>query len=282
MSKPSADIETRLLRLLAYIYDHLDGDLSLDTLAEVACMSRFHWHRVFRAATGETIAEAVRRIRLLRAANALVLERAPLNQIAARYGYPNTASFSRAFQAAHGLSPAAFRARGVQLTNDLRRSSGDDSVYPVTIVDLPASRAAGMLHIGPYPELGRAFQKLGGLIAARDLAPYVAGVFAVYHDGPGSKPDAELRAYAAVFITDGFPTDIESLDYFDIPGGRHAVMAHKGAPATLPAAYEWLYGRWLPHAGAEPRDAPPVEVYLTNPRTTPTDQMRTDVRLPLV
>jgi AraC family transcriptional regulator len=78
---PAADrpnsYEARLLRVLAYIYDHLDGDLSLDRLSDVACMSRFHWHRVFRAMTGETPAEAARRLRLIKAANALVHEDTP-------------------------------------------------------------------------------------------------------------------------------------------------------------------------------------------------------------
>lgn len=276
-----ADIETRLLRLLAYIHDHLDGDLSLDTLAEVACLSRFHWHRVFHALTGETLAEAIRRLRLLKAANALVLEDAPLREIAARCGYPNPASFSRAFRAAHGTSPGAFRARGVQLANTLRHNSGDSAMYPVTIEDLPAARAAGVLHVGPYPEMGRAFQQLCGLIAARNLLPHITHMIAVYHDAPGSKPEAQLSAHAAVVTADGFPTDIQGLDYFDLAGGRYAVMAHKGPPATLKSAYQWLYGQWLPQSGEEPRDAPPIEVYVTDPRTTATDQMRTDVRLPL-
>jgi len=48
--------ETRILRVLAYIHDNPTADLSLDRLADVAAMSRFHWHRVFRAMTGETCA----------------------------------------------------------------------------------------------------------------------------------------------------------------------------------------------------------------------------------
>ena len=80
---PPRSYEARLLRVLAYIYDNLDGDLSLDTLAEIACMSRFHWHRVFRAMTGETLADAIRRIRMAKAANALVLENdAPVADVA--------------------------------------------------------------------------------------------------------------------------------------------------------------------------------------------------------
>lgn len=274
--------EARLLRVLAHIYDHLDGDLSLDAMAEVACMSRFHWHRVFRAMTGETLAEAVRRLRLLAAANALVLEQAPLAEIARRHGYPNQTSFSRAFRAAHGTSPAVFRKRGVQLANELRLMPGDKTMYPVTIEHLPAARAAGVLHVGLVSELGRAFQALGGLIAVRSLSPHISGVIAVYHDWPGSRPESEMRSHAAVMTKGGFPPELESFDYFELEGGKYAVMAHKGPPATLGSAYEWLYGQWLPRSGEEPRDAPPIEVYLNDPRDTPTADLRTDVRLPLV
>ena len=273
--------EARLLRVLTYIHDNLDGDLSLDTLSDVACMSRFHWHRVFRAMTGETLAEATRLLRLLRAANALVRDPAPLAEIAARHGYPNLTSFSRAFRAAHGASPGAFRKRGLDLASPLFTQPGAHVMYPVTIETLPPIRAAGILHHGPYADLGKAFQTLGGLVAARGLSPHVAGVFAVYHDGPGSKPDSEMRSHAALMTTEGFPQSLEGLDYFDLDGGRYAVLSHKGPPATLAGAYEWLYGQWLPNSGEEPGHAPPIEVYVSDPRTTPADELRTDIRLPL-
>ena len=55
------DTERRLLRVLDHIHDNPAGDLSLDAMSEVAALSRFHFHRVFRATTGETLAKAVRR-----------------------------------------------------------------------------------------------------------------------------------------------------------------------------------------------------------------------------
>lgn len=64
--------EHRVLRVLQYIRENPAGDLSLDALAEVGTTSRFHWHRVFPALTGETCAQAVRRIRLSLAANLLI------------------------------------------------------------------------------------------------------------------------------------------------------------------------------------------------------------------
>jgi AraC family transcriptional regulator len=282
---PGADqqgYEARLLRVLSYIYDHLDGDLSLDAVADVACMSPHHWHRVFRAMTGETLADAIRRLRLLKAADALASGDAPMADIAERFGYPNLASFSRAFSAQHGKPPGAFREDSQERASTLRRATGDHPMYPVIVQNLAATRAAGVSHVGPYQGLGLAFQKLGAIIAARNLSLHVEGMIAVYHDAPGSKPDADLRAHAAVITSTGFPPGIEGLDYFDLAGGKHAIMQHHGPYATLGSAYEWLYGKWLPQSGEEPRNAPPIELYVNDPRITPAEQLRTDVRLPLV
>jgi len=77
--------------VLDHIHDNPAGDLSLDALADVAAMSRFHWHRVFHAMTGETAAQAVRRIRLHRAAVLLVQSELPLADIAARTAPGETA-----------------------------------------------------------------------------------------------------------------------------------------------------------------------------------------------
>lgn len=273
--------EDRLQRVLSYIYDNLDGELSLDALSDVACMSRYHWHRVFKAMTGETLADAVRRLRLHKAANALVHEETPIGQIAERFGYSNLASFSRAFSNAHGVSPNTFRQRGVKVVNLLQRTPGDEKMYPVNIDEIPAFKAAGVAHVGPYDQIGMAFQTLGGVLMARSLVPHVKGMFAIYHDAPGSKPDAELCSHVAVMIGDGFPVDLEGLDYFDVAGGRYAIMEHRGPYATLGAAYTWFYGKWLQQSGEEPRDEPPIEVYINDPSVTPAADLRTDIRLPL-
>ena len=75
----AASYEDRMLRVVAYIHDNPAGDLSLDALADVAAMSRFHWHRVFHAMTGETCAQAVRRVRLHRASVMLVQGAQPMD-----------------------------------------------------------------------------------------------------------------------------------------------------------------------------------------------------------
>ena len=62
----------RLNRVINYIDEHLDEPLSLQELAQVAAFSPFHFHRIFKALTGETLGAFVWRLRLERAANLLL------------------------------------------------------------------------------------------------------------------------------------------------------------------------------------------------------------------
>src|SRR3990167_7205351 len=71
--------------------------LDLARLAEVAHLSPYHWHRVYNALYGETIAATVRRLRLHRATGYLANTALPIEPVARKCGYPNVQSFTRAF-----------------------------------------------------------------------------------------------------------------------------------------------------------------------------------------
>lgn len=55
------DYENRMLRVQACIHDQPAGDMSLDTLADIAALSRFHFQHAYRLPTGETATQAVKR-----------------------------------------------------------------------------------------------------------------------------------------------------------------------------------------------------------------------------
>ena len=68
----------RLDRVFSWLADHLDDTLDLERLAEVACMSPYHFHRIYHAMQGETAADTVRRLRLHRAAVELITGELPV------------------------------------------------------------------------------------------------------------------------------------------------------------------------------------------------------------
>ncbi|WP_169054160.1 AraC family transcriptional regulator [Nitratireductor sp. XY-223] len=276
--------EERVLRVITYIHDNADVDLSLDTLADVACMSRFHWHRVFRAVTGETIAEAVRRIRLHKASLQLVATDDPVHVIAGRFGYPNVASFTRAFTAEKGMPPGAFRERRETRRLELVQARGADNMFPVRIETCPELTVAAVAHSGPYQQIAVAFERAIRLFVDRRLLDHWAGMVALYHDDPDTVPAGDLRSHAGVVLAHpgNFPRDIDGLEILPVKAGRYAIVEHKGPYLTLPDAYQWFFGTWLRGADVELRDSPLVEFYVNNPREVAAEELRTDVRVPIV
>lgn len=268
------DYENRLMRVLDHVYANLDGDLSLDTLADVAALSRFHFHRVFAGMTGETVAVFIRRVRLHRAANELLATAAPVAEVAKACGYPNPKSFSRSFRDAFGQSPDGFRKRGLPHPPLRLNSKGDFEMYDVTIRKEPERRLAMIAHRGAYMTIGAAFEKAGTIATARGLGPQLGAMMGLYYDDPDAVPEADLRSAAGFEI--GREAEIAApLEEARLPGGKHAILTHKGPYTGLRSAYSYLFGDWLPKSGEVPRDTPPFELYANSPMDTAPDDLVT-------
>lgn len=272
--------DKRISRVIDYIYANPSADLSLDTLADVAAMSRFHWHRVFSALTGESCAQIVRRVRMHRAAFWLVQTDWPLAKIAREVGYNNTQSFTRAFREVFDAKPLEIREAQAQHVLTLRRKEGDDDMYEVKIEDAPKRRLAAMAHVGPYHEVSKSYEKVAAVFTTRNLWSHARGMVGIYYDDPSTVPEAELRSHAAVEMSGDLDVP-ESLEEVFIEGGESAVLMMKGAYSGLQDAYTWLYGQWLPQSGRIPADQPSYEVYVNSPMDTAPADLLTQIYVPL-
>ena len=276
----AVNYEDRLRRVIAHIYDNPAGDLSLDALADVAALSRFHWHRIFHAMTGETCAEAVRRIRLHLASIWLVQSDQPVNDIAARAGYDNPQSFSRAFRATFGETPAAYRKSGRPQPAALLLKEYIGPMFNVEIRDLPALNLVGVPHKGAYHEIGKAYADVDAVMSSRKLWDQARGMVAIYLDDPTSVALEDLRSFAGIKVVNGFEMP-ETFKTHKTPSGRHAVLRFTGAYSGLQGAYDYLYGQWFAASGESPSDAPSYEVYLNSPMDTAPQDLITDICTPL-
>jgi AraC family transcriptional regulator len=275
--------EARLARVIAYIHDHLDDELDLNRLAEVACLSPYHWHRIYHGFFGETAAATVRRLRLHRAANELVHADGTIDTIAARAGYSSVQAFSRAFQASYRMPPGQFRAEGgAAVYSPEPLPSGGGVMHKVEFRKQDGFTVAAVDHRGSYMGISRAFESLYSWLAMRNLIDPRARMVGVYFDDPDAVAEDELRSMACAEVFS--PNDVKfeaPVKRFEIAGGEFAVLTHVGPYAQLCFAYQWLYGQWLPSSGREPGEAPVFEVYLNNPRETAPTELVTEIWLPL-
>ena len=85
------EYQRRVFETMNYISEHATENLSLEEIAQIAHFSKFHFHRIFKAFTGETVASFTRRIRLEKAANSLFfnLEQS-ITDIAFEYGFSSS------------------------------------------------------------------------------------------------------------------------------------------------------------------------------------------------
>jgi len=276
----SQSYENRVLRVLQYIHENPAGDLSLDALSDVALMSRFHWHRVFQAMTGETCAQAVRRIRMYRASSWLLSSKKPIAEIAGSVGYPNIQSFTRAFNETFGVPPATFRKNGKHGIPRVQKSKGNFTMFDVQTETMPEKRLAALLHKGSYEGIGKCFEQLAKTASTENLWSRSAGMIGVHYNDPNVVNEDGLRAHAGLVITDREPVP-EAMDEVVLPAGPCAVLQYKGPYASIKVAYDFLYGDWLPKSGKEPADLPPYEVYLNDPADTPESELLTSIVVPL-
>lgn len=94
---------------LKYIEENLDDKISLDQLAQKAYLSKYHYHRIFRKITGESVTKYINRRRMERASEELARTDLPIIDIALKYQYGSQESFSRAFKRAYSLTPGGYR-----------------------------------------------------------------------------------------------------------------------------------------------------------------------------
>lgn len=275
-----ARYEPRMQRVIAHVHDHLDAPLDLNALAELACLSPQHWHRVYHAMYGETLAHTVKRLRLHRAAGQLACSGMPVAEVAAAAAYPSVQSFTRTFKSIYGLPPARFRMAGQHRDFELRAATPQAPAFEVAVLHTEAVPVLALEHRGSYMAIGRAFDLLFTRVAAAGLARPGMRMLGLFFDDPDLVPEGALRAQAAVA---GFtePAGDCGLLRTTLPAGTYATLTHTGPYSSMKAAYRWLFGDWLVNSGFEPASGPVVEEYLNSPRDTAPQDLRTLIRLPL-
>lgn len=293
--------EREILSLLRRVRDRLDGDVSLDALAGQAGWSRFHFHRAFRAVTGETPKQYTSRLRLERAAVRLLTRDDAIVAIAAGVGFASHAVFTRAFRRHYDCTPAEYRARGRKgLPPAARRTHAEATANAgpcIGLFHLPTERPRRH----PMPMLSIERRELAAqpilfvrLKTARHELPQTIaqGVGKVYMHA--QQAGIALAGHPFTRYVDvgpglmtievGFRVSAEAAGHGEIeadrlPGGPAVVAVHGGPYDQLGETYA-AAERWMDENGLRPAGAP-WEYYATDPAEHPDPaDWRTEVYWP--
>ena len=289
----------RINRVIDYIDAHLGESLHLNALASVADFSPWHFHRVFQAVTGETLADRVRRRRLeVAAAKLCAAPRATVLGIALDVGFKSAEVFSRAFRAHFGVTPTDWRRggfleqakrhrRALRKIHQADRKANqetalaflqDPEAWPVgrvppmegtemrvAIKTLPEVHVAYMRHVGPYgsSSITRTWQQFGAWCAENGLMQPRRRMYGISHDSPEITAPERCRYDACIEVDDGFRVSGE-VGTQAIPGGRYACADFSGPAMEIHGAWMRLFGEWLPESRYQADDRPAFELYGTD------------------
>lgn len=261
----------------------------LARLAEAAAFSPFHFHRVYRAMTGETSGQTVARLRLLQSLRLLASAERSITDTALAVGYQTPQAFTRAFRQGVGGTPSELRAEPERLRREIDRLSSPPATdaqasapLRVEVVSLDPFQVLMLTVTGAYPEQNQGFGRLFGWAAEHGLLDGVSGLFGVPVDDRRDVPERDC-AFDCMIALDG-AIEIETgsdLRTMRLGGGRYARVRHVGAFDGLEALTDALLAQWLPGSGETLRDAPLHHEYLDDPDEVPEALLRTDIYLPL-
>ncbi|WP_086929481.1 AraC family transcriptional regulator [Agarilytica rhodophyticola] len=276
----------RLTAVIDYIYSHLDGDLDVNRLADVATMSPYHFHRIYREIAQEPVNVTVRRLRLQHAASELIRTQLSLQTIARNVAYGSLEAFSRAFTKQFGETPSEYRQsrhlskiRLEPFVAILPETETETvAMYDVEVITNNEINLIGYEHVGDYMEIGKEFERIAHYACSHNLFNQNTRSIGIYYHDPKSIEKEDLRSIAGLSVPKSPQLDEEDAPkYYTIPSGRCARLVFKGSYAELEKPYDWLFGKWLPASGYEAADFPPFEEYLNDPRTTPPNELLTRI-----
>jgi AraC family transcriptional regulator len=251
-------------KALWFIESHFAGEITLEEIAAIGGVSRFHMSRAFGTATGQSVMRYVRGRRLSEAARALANGAPDILSVALDAGYGSHEAFTRAFRDQFGLTPEAVRARrsidNLALVEPIRMD-------PKLIVELEKPRFDNgrTLLIAGLAQRYR-FETIEGIPAQwQRFAPHIGNIqgqightaYGVCHnsDGAGS---FEYLCGVEVANFDDLPDEFSRVR---IPERRYAVFSHREHISTIRGTVYTIWNKYLPESGLEVADAPDFERY---------------------
>lgn len=283
----------RFEQVFAYVEQHLDRPLTVEQLSEVACFSRFHFHRQFSQFCGISISRYITLMRLKRASLRLVNHpQEKVINIALDAGFENPESFSRAFKNTFGLTPSEFRKDPVWVDwhvhfqfpgreNQQRLENMD-----VKIITVEPMKVAVLEHLGDPLRVNNTVATFIEWRKASGLSDYSThGTYGVPYSDPATTPGEEFRFDVCGELSKEangrVPENPQGVICKTLPGGRCAVVRHMGAYERISDSVYYLYRQWLPQSGEELRDFPVYFRYLELDKNHPEHAQQTDILLPL-
>jgi AraC family transcriptional regulator len=249
-------------KALWYIESHLSGDLSLDAIAEVVGVSRYHLSRAFGVTVGCALALYVRGRRLSESARELGNGAPDILALALDSGYGSHEAFTRAFRQHFGITPEQLRERGTTEGLDLMEPIRMNDTHKTALASPRIVRERALLIFG----LGQRHRTNAAIPLQWDrFVPYLGTIQnQVGKDTFGviCNPDdtGSFEYICGVHVSE-FPAEPEEFARLRIPPQTYAVFEHADHVSSIGATWSAIWNHGITDAGHQASDGPAFERY---------------------
>ncbi len=292
-----------------YIEKNLSAPLDLNTVAEQAHFSPFHFHRIFTFFIGETPAGFIQRIRLEKAAQLLrVYPEMSANDIACSCGFSSLSLFSRLFRKHFGITASQFRktdlvvyakegfyfSKNGKVVGKNKQLPSDFDIQlcsvefknllimnvKIEVQKMPEFKVAYCRHTGAFNQIGGAYQKLMKWAGPRGLLSSCdAKLMTVIHDDPSITSIDKVRSSACIILKEDVKVEGE-IGKMTVAAGMYAVGHFEIGMDEFEKAWNSMC-LWFTESGYQQGDGCTYELYHNNHNEHPEQKFIVDICIPV-
>jgi len=262
-------------KVLAVIENDLEY-VAIENLIAVSGYSYYHFHRIFKAYTGETLNKYIKRIQLERALFQMQIDRENITQIAMKSGYNTPSAFNKAFKEMFGINPSEYKKQ----LEPKRREYHD--IEPIRIEVIEPIDVYAIRYVGSYAKLDAMWERLIAFATNNRLLSRDFFAYAIAYDNPDISEQTKLRYDACISQTkELLLSSKDEIRKKVLNGGRYAIFLHKGAHEKLTETYDAIFGNWFYKEEMMLRDVPVIQKFLNNKHETKEEDLLTEVYVPI-
>lgn len=249
-------------RVLEYIQDHLNENTDLKTLAGIANISPYHFHRIFKTTIGESLADYVQRLRLEYVAEQLKICGLSLSELADKTGYSSAQSLSRAFKKYFNIPPSVFRA------SFFKEKFKDELVPRICKVS-----EKNIIMLYKQEENENNWQKLYMYALVNRLLSESTESLDIIKDS---------KYHHCLNTNQLIPSNKHVLS-ITLSEGLYAIFTHKGSLKKITGLFEAVINYWLPSSKYTLVPTAPTYIkYLSNMLSVTEENYITEIYLPVM
>ena len=293
----------RICDVIVYIEENLDTKLSLEKVAQKAFFSPYHFHRLFKVVTNETLQNFINRKRIEKAASYLLHQKEKtVTEVSELVGFLNLSSVSKSFKKFYGISPSKFKEASAYKFSKISKTESKKGQIEISfeeyicninnalnwlkmntkpeIKKTPRLDLAYISHKGKIEAISSVYNKLVKWATPKGLINEQTRMLTIYHDSPKITDPNNIRMSACIILNEPIDDINGAINLKVLPPTKCIISRFEIAPFQFQQAWESSFA-WMSENGYKKAIANPFEIYYNDATEHPENNFIVDFCIPI-